>query len=98
MLILPRVQYSTITVSAGAKRYWTTATHLHYYFLSLLLSEILQAIGGILSIKWVVEGVSYDPCLTVLEAYSLLQVIKDGTLCMVQGALKNMGDVGTALA
>ena len=36
---------SVFRIKSNATRKWTIATHVHLYFLSLLVSEIIQAIG-----------------------------------------------------
>ncbi|KAI0687755.1 hypothetical protein BC835DRAFT_1286036 [Cytidiella melzeri] len=55
--LLAYIVYSTSKIKTNASRKWTTATHIHWYFLSLLVSEIVQAIGGIIDAKWVRDGV-----------------------------------------
>ncbi|KAF8577435.1 hypothetical protein K439DRAFT_553971 [Ramaria rubella] len=50
------------------------------YFLSLVLSDLLQASGSIMNARWVV-----------------IQGVTTGPLCTAQAALKQTGNVGTAL-
>lgn len=47
MIFYLEFQYSAITVKRGASRNWTGATHLHYYFVNLLVFDLIQAIGEI---------------------------------------------------
>lgn len=69
----PAPQYSTIAIRKGAARSWKYSTHIHYYFVSLLVADLIQATGmrpihlrggqtdestgGVLDAKWVAEGV-----------------------------------------
>ncbi|KAF8576318.1 hypothetical protein K439DRAFT_1540566, partial [Ramaria rubella] len=55
-------------------------SHLGAYFLSLVLAEAIQAIGSLLSARWIA-----------------LHAVTAGTFCAAQGALKNAGNVSTAL-
>jgi len=55
-------------------------THVAAYFVSLLFSDFIQAIGSLLSIQWIME-----------------RGITLGIPCTAQGAIKNGGNVGTAL-
>ncbi|KAF9270130.1 hypothetical protein L218DRAFT_952323 [Marasmius fiardii PR-910] len=75
--LLASIIYSALP---WAQRTWTVSTHVHYYFVNLLVADLIQATGALLSIKWVVEG-----------------RVTEGTLCVTQGILKQVGDVGVAL-
>ncbi|PBK68884.1 hypothetical protein ARMSODRAFT_1019459 [Armillaria solidipes] len=50
------------------------------YFISLMCAELIQALGGLLNIQWIIDA----------------EVI-EGTLCVAQGILKQVGDVTVAL-
>ncbi|KIP12487.1 hypothetical protein PHLGIDRAFT_124026 [Phlebiopsis gigantea 11061_1 CR5-6] len=54
--LLVYIGYSAATIRRNAVKKWTVTTHVHWYFLSLLVSEMIQAIGGIINVKWVVEA------------------------------------------
>ncbi|KAI0814885.1 hypothetical protein BC629DRAFT_1588573 [Irpex lacteus] len=47
---------SVSRIKTNAARKWTTATHVHWYFLSLLVSEVIQAIGGIIDARWIADA------------------------------------------
>ncbi|TFK69577.1 hypothetical protein BDN72DRAFT_767748, partial [Pluteus cervinus] len=49
-------------------------------FLNLMVADLIQATGGLLNIKWVINA-----------------SITEGPLCLTQGVLKQVGDVGVAL-
>lgn len=82
------IQYSAITVKQGASRKWTVSTHIHYYFVNLLISDLVQAIGrscniwvivrltvlqgGIMSVKWIVDSVGILPCIFLHLTWTLL--------------------------
>lgn len=44
-LLRASFQYSAATIRRNAVKKWTVTTHVHWYFLSLLVSEMIQAIG-----------------------------------------------------
>ncbi|KAI6162091.1 hypothetical protein EDD17DRAFT_1508387 [Pisolithus thermaeus] len=56
--VLLYIVYSAVTIQRNASRRWSTDTHIHYYFLNLMVSDLIQAVGGLLNIKWIVEAVS----------------------------------------
>lgn len=43
--IFDAMQFSAIRSKRGGYRGWTMSTHVHWYFLSLMVSELIQAIG-----------------------------------------------------
>ncbi|KAI6007235.1 hypothetical protein EDD15DRAFT_2358377 [Pisolithus albus] len=59
--VLLYIAYSAVTIQRNASRRWSTDTHIHYYFLNLMVSDLIQAVGGLLNIKWIVEASVY-PC------------------------------------
>ncbi|KAK7059068.1 hypothetical protein VNI00_001692 [Paramarasmius palmivorus] len=54
--LLLYILYSAVTLKRGAARAWTVSTHVHYYFVNLLLSDLIQAIGAIFNVKWIVDA------------------------------------------
>ncbi|KAJ7347465.1 hypothetical protein DFH08DRAFT_868056 [Mycena albidolilacea] len=77
-----------ISVSAFNTRSWNTDKHPHLfvrsqvaaYFISLLLSDLIQTLGSILNVKWIGDG-----------------AVAVGEVCTVQGVLKQIADVSTAI-
>ncbi|KAI6153685.1 hypothetical protein BKA82DRAFT_4092828 [Pisolithus tinctorius] len=64
--VLLYIAYSAVTIHRNASRRWTTDTHIHYYFLNLMFSDLIQAVGGLLNIKWIIEAAVYSgPFCTV---------------------------------
>ena len=55
-------------------------THCLPYLMSLLSANILQAVGGILNVKWVT-----------------IHAVEESNICVVQGFVKQAGNVGTAV-
>ncbi|KAI6033298.1 hypothetical protein EDC04DRAFT_2213696 [Pisolithus marmoratus] len=95
--VLLYIAYSAVTIQQNASRRWSTDTHIHYYFLSLMVSDLIQAVGGLLNIKWIVEaGVYPGPFCTVqgISASALLGI----RLSLHSGFFKQVGDVGVALS
>lgn len=69
-------------------------------FVSLMFAELIQALGGLLSIRWVANGVSPTVVYCILSSGRLIyarQFITEDSLCTAQGHLKQIGDVGVAL-
>ncbi|KAF9008169.1 hypothetical protein BDZ89DRAFT_549145 [Hymenopellis radicata] len=54
--LLVYIAYSAVAVRSGASRSWKVSTHVHYYFVNLLVSDLIQAIGGIMDVQWVVDA------------------------------------------
>jgi len=64
--LLLYIVYSAVAIQRGASRHWTVSTHIHYYFINLLVSDLIQAIGGILDIQWIIDaGVTEGALCTV---------------------------------
>ncbi|KAF7440015.1 hypothetical protein PC9H_000356 [Pleurotus ostreatus] len=51
------------------------------YFRNLMLAELIQAIGGLLNVRWIIDA----------------EVAFKGPICTAQSVLEQMGDVGVAL-
>ncbi|OAX44174.1 hypothetical protein K503DRAFT_679309 [Rhizopogon vinicolor AM-OR11-026] len=51
--LLAYITYSAVTIRLGATRRWSTDTHIHYYFLNLMIFDLIQAIGGMFDITWI---------------------------------------------
>ncbi|KAF8913599.1 hypothetical protein CPB85DRAFT_1375615 [Mucidula mucida] len=54
--LLVYIAYSAVAVRRGASRSWKVSTHIHYYFVNLLVSDLIQAIGGIMDVQWVIDA------------------------------------------
>ncbi|KAH6906560.1 hypothetical protein BKA70DRAFT_1287996 [Coprinopsis sp. MPI-PUGE-AT-0042] len=71
-----------------ARRHYSNQEHLRktdaidsYLFMNLLVAEFVQAIGNLLTIKWISQGF----------------IVNEDPVCTAQGALKQIGIVLTAL-
>ncbi|ETW87365.1 hypothetical protein HETIRDRAFT_431723 [Heterobasidion irregulare TC 32-1] len=106
LVLLSYLVYSASTIRKGAHQRWRIESPLHYYFLNLMLCDLIQSAGGMLSIRWIVEAVStHCPYCTIwlglLELISWtysIQRVTEGPFCTAQGIMKHVGDVGTALS
>ncbi|KAK0497039.1 hypothetical protein EDD18DRAFT_1352893 [Armillaria luteobubalina] len=58
--LLAFIAYSVTTINKGATRTWRVSTHIHYYFVNLLVCDLVQAIGGVMNAKWAADAVSRD--------------------------------------
>ncbi|KAG7448091.1 uncharacterized protein BT62DRAFT_891013 [Guyanagaster necrorhizus] len=54
--LLAFIAYSVTTINKGATRTWRVSTHIHYYFVNLLVCDLVQAIGGVMNVKWAVDA------------------------------------------
>jgi len=48
--VLIYIAYSTIM------RRWKTETEIHFYFVNLMIFDLIMAIGSLLDIKWIKEA------------------------------------------
>ncbi|PBK78549.1 hypothetical protein ARMSODRAFT_1011114 [Armillaria solidipes] len=54
--LLAFICYSAVKVHPRGNSSWTVSTHIHYYFVNLLACDLIQAIGGIMDIRWIAEA------------------------------------------
>ncbi|KAG1757692.1 hypothetical protein EDB19DRAFT_1658550 [Suillus lakei] len=86
--LLAYISYSAVTIRIGATRRWSTDTHIHYYFLNLMLFDLIQAIGE----PSISGNYASGGCSTI--AWIDAAGIYPGTVCTVQGAFKHVGNTG----
>ncbi|KAI6149668.1 hypothetical protein BKA82DRAFT_161481 [Pisolithus tinctorius] len=67
--VLLYIAYSAVTIKRDASRRWSTDTHIHYYFLHLMILDFIQTIGGLLSIKWIVEENLYPGAFCTAQGF-----------------------------
>lgn len=68
--LLAYITYSAVTIRMGATRRWSTDTHVHYYFLNLMVFDLIQAIGGMFNIAWIdAAGIYPGTICTVQGAF-----------------------------
>ncbi|KIK12950.1 hypothetical protein PISMIDRAFT_18340 [Pisolithus microcarpus 441] len=95
--VLLYIAYSAVTIQRNASRRWSTDTHIHYYFLNLMVSDLIQAVGGLLNIKWIVEASVYPCPFCTVQGTAALPLLYAG-LSLHVGFFKQVGDVGVALS
>ncbi|TRM60268.1 hypothetical protein BD626DRAFT_138176 [Schizophyllum amplum] len=39
----------------GIRRQWSISTLIHYYFVNLMFAELIQALGGVMTVEWIVK-------------------------------------------
>ncbi|KAJ4484835.1 hypothetical protein C8J55DRAFT_30014 [Lentinula edodes] len=54
--LLIYISYSAVVIKRGATRTWKVSTHVHCYFVNLLIFDLIQAIGGMIDVKWVADA------------------------------------------
>ncbi|KAJ8591501.1 hypothetical protein M405DRAFT_788739 [Rhizopogon salebrosus TDB-379] len=68
--LLAYITYSAVTIRLGATRRWSTDTHIHYYFLNLMVFDLIQALGGMFNIRWIdAAGIYPGTICTVQGAF-----------------------------
>ncbi|KAG1784074.1 hypothetical protein EV702DRAFT_1191079 [Suillus placidus] len=72
--LLAYITYSAVTIRMGATRRWSTDTHIHYYFLNLMLFDLIQAIGGMFDIAWISSAGIYPGTICTVQGIILLEV------------------------
>ncbi|KAG2159737.1 uncharacterized protein EDB93DRAFT_1111762 [Suillus bovinus] len=65
--LLAYITYSAVTIRMGATRRWSTDTHVHYYFLNLMLFDLIQAIGGMFDIAWIDAAEIYPGTICTVQ-------------------------------
>jgi len=55
-ILLGYIAYSTVIIRQGAKRRWRLESPVHLFLLNQLVCDLIQALGGLMNIKWVVDG------------------------------------------
>ncbi|KAJ4486000.1 hypothetical protein J3R30DRAFT_3819194, partial [Lentinula aciculospora] len=73
--LLVYISYSAVVIKRGATRTWKVSTHVHCYFVNLLIFDLIQAIGGVIDVKWVADAaVTEGPLCT---AQGILKQVGD---------------------
>ncbi|KAK0441924.1 hypothetical protein EV421DRAFT_1904510 [Armillaria borealis] len=54
--LLAFICYSAVKAQSRGLHSWAVSTHIHYYFVNLLACDLIQAIGGIMDIRWIAEA------------------------------------------
>ncbi|KAG1866458.1 hypothetical protein C8R48DRAFT_179743 [Suillus tomentosus] len=65
--LLGYITYSAVTIRMGATRRWSTDTHVHYYFLNLMIFDLIQAIGGMFNIAWIDAAEIYPGTICTVQ-------------------------------
>ncbi|KAG2120758.1 uncharacterized protein F5147DRAFT_647191 [Suillus discolor] len=55
-------------------RRWSTDTHVHYYFLNLMIFDLIQAIGGMFNIVWIDAAEIYPGTICTVQGIIILEV------------------------
>ncbi|KAI6157077.1 hypothetical protein BKA82DRAFT_994530, partial [Pisolithus tinctorius] len=67
--LLLYIAYSAVTIKRNASRRWSTDTHIHYYFLNMMISHLILSIGELLNIKWIVEARLYPGTVCTIQGF-----------------------------
>ncbi|KAI9435370.1 hypothetical protein F5148DRAFT_1380385 [Russula earlei] len=65
--LLSYIAYSAVTVFRGAQKRWTIGGAAEVLFLNQLAWDLIQAVGGIMDIKWALEGTIYNGSFCVTQ-------------------------------
>ncbi|KAF5374837.1 hypothetical protein D9758_000391 [Tetrapyrgos nigripes] len=69
-LLLLYILYSSVTLKGfhvNTTCSWRVSTQIHYYFINLLVSDLIQAVGGIIDIKWALEATVQEGVLCTAQ-------------------------------
>ncbi|KAH9979246.1 hypothetical protein BGW80DRAFT_1275868, partial [Lactifluus volemus] len=66
--LLLYIAYSTLSIRKGATRRWKLESAVHLFLLNQLVCDMIQAVGGLMNLKWVFDGVNEQPTLFSLRA------------------------------
>ncbi|KAH9982593.1 hypothetical protein BGW80DRAFT_1263998, partial [Lactifluus volemus] len=66
--LLLYIAYSTLNIREGATRRWKLESAVHLFLLNQLVCDLIQAVGGLMNMKWVVDGVNEQSTLFGLRA------------------------------
>ncbi|KAJ3854086.1 hypothetical protein EV368DRAFT_63564 [Lentinula lateritia] len=64
-------EYSAVVIKRGATRTWKVSTHVHCYFVNLLIFDLIQAIGGMIDVKWVADAGVTEGSLCTAQGLSI---------------------------
>ncbi|KAL1720802.1 hypothetical protein EV715DRAFT_196463 [Schizophyllum commune] len=57
----------------GLRHQWSISTLIHYYFVNLMFAELIQALGGVMTVEWIVRrGVEEGALCTMQGAFKQL--------------------------
>ncbi|KAI6004515.1 hypothetical protein F5J12DRAFT_893590 [Pisolithus orientalis] len=95
--LLLYIAYSAVTIKPNASRRWSTETHIHYYFLNLMISDLILAIGELFNVKWIVEARVYPGTVCTIQGISAFNLL-DARLSLHAGLFMHVGDLGVSLS
>ncbi|KAI0307919.1 hypothetical protein B0F90DRAFT_1678440 [Multifurca ochricompacta] len=55
-ILLGYIAYSTVSIRSGSKRRWRLESPVHLFLLNQLVCDLIQALGGLMNMKWVADG------------------------------------------
>ncbi|KAI6156979.1 hypothetical protein BKA82DRAFT_25879 [Pisolithus tinctorius] len=95
--LLLYIAYSAVTLRRNALRRWSTDTHIHYYFLNMMISHLILSIGELLNIKWIVEARLYPSTVCTVQGISAFTLL-NARPSWHAGFLLQVGNVGVGLS
>ncbi|KAH9044788.1 hypothetical protein EDB85DRAFT_1911234 [Lactarius pseudohatsudake] len=55
-ILLAYIAYSAISIRSGSRRRWRIESPVHLFLLNQLVCDLIQALGGLMNMKWVFDG------------------------------------------
>ncbi|KAL4069706.1 hypothetical protein V8B97DRAFT_615943 [Scleroderma yunnanense] len=89
--LLLYIAYSAIAIQRNASQRWSPETHIHYYFLNLLICDLILSIVDNRSCEFACKHPYLSHSVNAQRVYP-------HAFCTVQGLVKHVGDVGVALS
>ncbi|KAI9445086.1 hypothetical protein H4582DRAFT_1913234 [Lactarius indigo] len=56
IILLGYIAYSAISIRSGSRRRWRIESPVHLFLLNQLVCDLIQALGGLMNMKWVFDG------------------------------------------
>lgn len=66
-ILLAYLAYSAVSIRAGARRRWRIESPVHLFLLNQLVCDLIQAVGGLMNMKWAFEGTLHQGAFCIAQ-------------------------------
>jgi hypothetical protein len=77
-ILLAYIAYSTVSIRSGSRRRWRIESPVHLFLLNQLFCDLIQALGGLMNLKWTFDGTVHQGPFCVAQGL-IKQVADVGT-------------------
>ncbi|KAI9462446.1 hypothetical protein BJY52DRAFT_149237 [Lactarius psammicola] len=74
IILLANIAYSTVSIRSGSRRRWRIKSPVHLFLLNQLVCDLIQALGGLMNMKWAFDGTVHG---TFCTAQGLIKQLAD---------------------